>query len=69
MEENISEKEIERRKLFLQWHEQYEKIKAEGFAGCLPNGDLVDRLEYPDAIPLQENSLLNIPKPQTLPKK
>lgn len=36
----------------------------EGFGGVLPNGNIVDRRERPEAMPLQENSLLGIPKPK-----
>lgn len=42
-----------------------EVIKS-GYAGILPNGNIVDRREHPTAIPCQENSLLNTPKPKKI---
>lgn len=44
-------------------------INESGYAGCLPNGNIVDRRIYPEAIPVQENSLLGIPKPKQLTKE
>ena len=38
-----------------------------GYGGVIPNGNIVDRREFPEAIPLQKNSLLNIPAPKELP--
>lgn len=58
----------EQRKLFLEQFEKYQKVKSEGYAGMLPNGNLVDRREFPNAIPLQYNQLLNIPHPKQLEK-
>lgn len=40
------------------------RISEEGYAGMLMNGNLVDRREYPEAIPLQENTMMNIPAPK-----
>lgn len=40
---------------------------AEGWAGCLQNGMIVDRRVYPDATPIQRNSLLGVPEPQKRP--
>jgi hypothetical protein len=59
--------ELIRQKEFLTFALKHESVKAQGYAGILPNGNLVDRREFPHAIPLQENSLLNIPKPKPLP--
>lgn len=39
-----------------------EAVKA-GHAGTLPNGNLVDRREHPEAVPLQKNALLGVPEP------
>lgn len=61
--------EEQRKKEFLEWHEKHEKVKSEGYAGILPNGNLVDRREFPKAIPLQENEMFNIPKPKKLPNE
>lgn len=42
------------------------EINQAGYAGVLPNGRLVDRRKHPEAIPVQENKLLGIPKPKDL---
>ncbi len=41
-------------------------INESGYAGIMPDGHLVDRRIYPQAIPIQENSLMGIPKPKEL---
>lgn len=38
------------------------EINQSGYAGILPNGNIVDRREHPEAIPVQENKMLGIPK-------
>lgn len=43
--------------------ERTQEIIKSGFAGTLPNGNIVDRRTHPNAIPVQENSLLGTPKP------
>ena len=35
-----------------------------GYAGTLSNGNIVDRREHPEALPLQKNSLLGVPEPK-----
>lgn len=40
------------------------ELTASGYAGVDRMGNKVDRREFPDAVPMQENSLLNIPKPK-----
>lgn len=42
------------------------EINQSGYAGVLPNGNIVDRREHPEAIPIQKNSLFNIPEPKDL---
>lgn len=37
-----------------------------GFAGVEPDGKIVDRREHSKATPLQQNTLLGVPKPQKL---
>ncbi len=44
------------------------EINESGYAGIMPNGNIVDRREFPSAIPVQENKMLNIPKSKKLPK-
>lgn len=38
-----------------------------GYGGILPNGNIVDRRKYPNAIALQENFILGVPKPVPVP--
>lgn len=39
----------------------FEVIQS-GYAGTMPNGHIVDRREFPEAVPVEENQLLNAPK-------
>ena len=39
-------------------------LNASGWAGVLPNGNLVDRRYFPEATPVQENSMFGINKPK-----
>lgn len=41
-------------------------INESGYAGCMPSGEIVDRRFFPEAIPVQENSMLGIPKPKDI---
>jgi len=43
-----------------------DEINDSGYAGINPNGGIVDRREFPNAIPIQENKLLGIPKSKKL---
>ncbi len=45
--------------------ETMEVIKS-GYAGVLSNGNIVDRREYPKAIPIPENPLFNTPTPKPI---
>jgi hypothetical protein len=40
------------------------KLTQDGFAGILPNGNIVDTRDFPNAIPMKENGLFGIPKPK-----
>ena len=44
------------------------EINQSGYAGCDRNGNIVDRREHPEAVPIQENRMMGIPKPKHLPK-
>ena len=44
-------------------------IIKSGFGGMLPNGNLVDRRQFPNAIPLQKNTLFKTPKPKDITEK
>jgi len=60
--------------------EQYEKLRenkhfeplwlellnASGFAGVLPTGGIVDRRYYPEAIPVQKNTLFGVAEPKEI---
>lgn len=35
-----------------------------GYAGILPNGNIVDRRIHPDAVPSAENPMFGCPKPK-----
>lgn len=37
------------------------EINQSGYAGINSNGHIVDRRKFPNAVPVQENSLLGIP--------
>lgn len=41
------------------------EIQDAGYLGVMPDGKLVDRREFPEAIAMQENSLLGTPEPKT----
>ena len=41
-------------------------INESGYAGCNKQGHIVDRRFYPDAVPVQKNSMLGIPEPKEL---
>lgn len=36
-------------------------INESGYAGCMPNGNIVDRRFYPEAVPVAKNSMFGIP--------
>ena len=42
------------------------EINESGYAGVLPNGNIVSRLEYPEAYPVQKSSAFGIPKPKKI---
>ena len=44
----------------------HEELKASGYMGVTRYGRQVDRRDFPDAIPVQANRLLGIPKPKKL---
>jgi hypothetical protein len=41
----------------------HELVKS-GYAGTLPGGRIVDRREHPEAVPMQQNTLLGVPEPK-----
>lgn len=42
------------------------EIVSAGYGGCMPNGNIVDRREHPEAIPIQKNTMLDVPEPKKL---
>lgn len=41
-------------------------LNRSGYAGMSKEGMIVDRRQYPDAIPVQKNTLMGIPEPKGL---
>lgn len=41
-------------------------INESGYAGCLSTGEIVDRRLFPEAYPIQANSMFGIPTPKKL---
>lgn len=63
MTEEMKQKLIDAgRKDLVEVHE----INQSGYAGISPNGNIVDRREFPNAVPVQKNKMLNIPEPKKL---
>lgn len=44
-------------------------IIESGYAGVIPNGNIVDRREYSEAIPIPANPLFNTPEPKEIKRK
>lgn len=44
-------------------------IIKSGYAGVMPNGNIVDRRKYPEAIPIPENPMFNTPEPKSIKNK
>ena len=42
------------------------ELNQSGYAGINPNGNIVDRREFPKAIPIPENKMFGIPSPKSL---
>jgi sulfur carrier protein ThiS len=40
------------------------ELSRSGYAGMLQNGNIVDRREHPEAVPIQENVLFGVAKPK-----
>ena len=51
------------RENMLEW---IQGLNKSGYAGCGRQGTICDRREFPDAIPVQENSLFGVVKPKKL---
>lgn len=53
----------------VKFHElaRIEQIKQDGYAGILPNGNIVDRRIHRTAIPIPKNDSLGAPSPRKLP--
>lgn len=44
----------------------FDLLNASGWAGVLPNGNIVDRRYFPEATSVQENSLFGVNKPKKI---
>ena len=42
------------------------ELNKTGYAGILPNGNIVDRKKFPNAIPVQENKMFGVAKPKDI---
>ena len=42
------------------------EVIKKGFGGTVENGTIVNRREYPNATPIQQNTMLNAPAPKNL---
>lgn len=67
MDEYIAKGAEHNAKLFKR-HALLQAVAAvkDGYGGVLPNGNVVDRRKHPAAIPMPENSLMDVPKPKEL---
>lgn len=50
----------------LELHARLKQIKDSGYAGVTKTGGIVDRRAHPDALPVPENALLDIPEPKAI---
>ena len=60
MKEETEEQKQERIKLLMEGIE----LSKSGYAGVLPNGNIVDRRKHPEAMPVGKNSMFGIPDPK-----
>ena len=44
------------------------EISKSGYGGVLQSGNIVDRREHPEAIPIEENKMFGVPKPIKIKK-
>lgn len=59
--------EEERKSKLLSELMKIRELNATGYAGILPNGNIVDRREHHEALPIHENPMFGIVKPKDLP--
>ena len=64
---------IEKQKIYYQKNQTKENslewikgLNTYGYAGILSNGNIVDRREFPKAIPVQKNSIFGTVEPKEL---
>jgi hypothetical protein len=50
----------------MEYLDKIRKANYDGYVGCLPNGNLVDRREKPEAYPVAESSMFGISKPRCI---
>lgn len=61
MKKDLYEKARENKQYEILW---FDLLNASGFAGVLPTGGIVDRRYYPEAHPVQKNSLFGVADPK-----
>jgi len=61
---NTSLLNVETKRAMLGHINYHKRFTEAGYSGVLPNGNIVDRRIYPNAIPMQKNSLFGIPTPK-----
>jgi len=61
MKKDLYEKAREKKQYEILW---FDLLNASGFAGVLPTGEIVDRRYYPEAHPVQRNSLFGVADPK-----
>lgn len=49
--------------------EKVKKFTAAGYAGIDQHGTIVDRREHPEAIPIQKNTMMDVPEPKPVKKR
>ena len=42
------------------------ELNKSGYAGIMPNGNIVDRRKHPEAMPIPENPMFHLAKPKKL---
>lgn len=44
----------------------FELLNVSGYAGCMPDGTIVDRRYYPESTPIQKNSKFGVSEPKDI---
>lgn len=57
---------IEKKSQLLKGFNKVKIANEEGYIGCMPNGELVDRREQPKAFPVAANKMFGITEPRCI---